>query len=357
MTFFKRKFSITFAVNQIFNLILTKKNKILAYLYFKLIYNCINPFNNSFRFSFHQENCRNKVVYMADGSIIHGGLTDRYKGIITSYCMAKRHGTKFSIFYINPLNYSALWSSESINLSKLFINPFRFKIWLVYSFDQLEIFNHIDSNKFKKSTNLFYVNENILAYLYENGEWEKQTKNTYNELDSLGTNHLKQSFEKEYSDYLSKDFSVLHFRCLHYFNDFEDSKTPPLSEEKIGLALNVLTNQLEKKYNTLEDKVFLSDSRRLLKHFQDKGYNVFSIEDTKHLDNPGYDEIEYIKAYQENHVITLSKSVDSYIFFYNRNKPFNSHFAYYAAILGDVPFRDFGFNLNNFEISELRAKK
>lgn len=72
----------------------------------------------------------------------------------------------------------------------------------------------------------------------------------HKELHSMDTNHLKKAFEKEYSYHLSKDFSILHFRCLNYLNDFEDSKIPALLQEKINLSLNILTNQLEKKYKT-----------------------------------------------------------------------------------------------------------
>lgn len=294
---------------------------------------------------------------MADGSINHGGLTDRHKGILTSFYLSKKHNSNFSIFYISPIHYSNFWHSEQINISKLSIHPFRFKIWYIYSLNQLEDFINLNERKYKRCTNLIYANENILAYLYEDGKWEKHTKELNTELDSLGINAIRNSFETEHKTYLENEFEVLHFRCLNYLNDFDDSNLASIPEDRIELTLDHLLENLKEKYINLERKVFLSDSVRLLKYFDSKGYKVFSTHTTKHMDNPGHRKEEYIKGYQENYLITLSKSIDSYIFYYDRNQPFNSHYAYYAAIFDSVPFQKYGYNLENLKITELEATK
>jgi len=337
--------------------VFTKRNKILSYLYANLIFNCLNPFNKSFRFTLTARKGKNRTVFMADGTINHGGLTDRYKGILTSYYLSKKHTSDFSIFYISPIHYSNIWHSEQINISKLSIHPFRFKIWYIYSLNQLEDFMNLNEKKYKRRTNLIYANENILAYLYENGKWEKHTKALNAELDLLGVNLVKNSFEANYNQYLDKDFELLHFRCLNYLNDFDDSRLTGIPEDRIEHTLDLLLQNLKAKYKNLEKKVFLSDSRRLLHYFDAKGYTVFSTETTKHMDNIGPPKEEYFKGYQENYLITLSKSIDSYIFYYNRNQAFNSHFAYYAAIFDSVPFQKYGYNLENLQITELDAIK
>lgn len=294
---------------------------------------------------------------MADGSINHGGLTDRHKGILTSYYLSKKHNSDFSIFYISPIHYSNFWHSEQINISKLSIHPFRFKIWYIYSLHQLEDFISLNERRYNRRTNLIYANENILAYLYENGNWEKHTKTLNSELDALGINIIKTSFEKEHKDYIENDFEVLHFRCLNYLNDFDDSNLPSIPEDRIAQALDHLHQSLKEKYPDLTGKVFLSDSLRLLNYFKAKGHKVFSTEPTKHMDNPGHPKEEYIKGYQENYLITLSKSIDSYIFYNGRNQPFNSHYAYYAALFDSVPFQKYGYNLENLQITEQDAVK
>jgi len=335
---------------------ISRRTKIVSYLYFKIISKALNPFNASFRFSYSKKNT-NRTIYMADGSIVHGGLTDRNKGLLTSYYLAKKHNTPFSIFYISPVNYANFWHSNKINITKLIINPFKFKVWLVSSIDELKELNEVKSEVFLKKTNLLYVNENILAYLNNNGNWEKPTQKLYNELDLLGENHVKTSFKKDYFDYVSKDFEILHFRCLNYLNDFDDSKILPIAEDQIIIALDKLRNHLEEQHENLKNKVFISDSRRLLNYFKDKGYRVFSTKTTKHMDNPGHSIIEYMRGYQENHLITFAKSVNSYTFYFNRQQPFNSHFAYYPAIFGNVPFHKFGYNLKNFMVTDLIGEK
>lgn len=44
------------------------------------------------------------VIYMADGKIIHGGLGDRLKGIISLYNYAKLKQIDFKIFFVSPFN-------------------------------------------------------------------------------------------------------------------------------------------------------------------------------------------------------------------------------------------------------------
>lgn len=294
---------------------------------------------------------------MADGTIIHGGLTDRYKGKLTAYYLSKKHKSSFSIFNISPVNYSAFWHSDNINLNKLTINPFRFKIWFIPSLQELETFEKINTEKFRNKSNLLYVSENILSYLYEDGKWEIPTQQLYKELDELGTSKIKISFNKKHNEFNTSTFEILHFRCLNYFNDFDDSNLKPIEEDQIPLAIDTLINQLEANYKNLKAKIILSDSRKLLSYFDEKGYRVFSLETTKHMDNLGHKEIEYLRAYQENHLLTLADRIDSYVFYHNREKPFNSHFAYYAAIYGGVPFHKFGYNLNTLEISDLKGNK
>lgn len=54
--------------------------------------------------SIKNANASQTIVYMCDGRMKHGGLADRFRGIISSYQYAKTHGLDFKIYWVSPFN-------------------------------------------------------------------------------------------------------------------------------------------------------------------------------------------------------------------------------------------------------------
>ncbi len=45
-------------------------------------------------------------IAMVDGRKWHGGMCDRFKGIISAYHYCQEHGIDFKIYYVYPFNIS-----------------------------------------------------------------------------------------------------------------------------------------------------------------------------------------------------------------------------------------------------------
>lgn len=331
---------------------LKRDQKITFFLYSNIFFKAINPFYNKVRFSLR--NNKKRIIYTADGSINHGGIIDRMKGILTTFYLSKKNNFRFYIFQNSPIKYSDVWDNKKININTLFFNPFRFKIIYISTLKRLEIFSNKKLNK--HITYLIYCSENILAYKYENGDWEGQTRKLYNQFNALGNNKIERLIQEKYSSLLYDKIELIHYRCLNYFNDFDDTNLKPLKKEKREELLKNIISNAKRNYNDSKNRIFISDSRTLLKGLDNSGFKVFSLNSTKHIDNKGHKKEEYLNAYLENHIITKAENVNSYIL-YHKEKPFNSHFAYYPSIIGGATFSKFGINVNDYNTIKIELTK
>lgn len=330
---------------------INRDTKILFFLYVNLFIKALNPFYNKLSFSLPKNN--NRLIYTADGSINHGGVVDRMKGMLTTYYLSKKYNFDFLIYYNSPFSFSEIWYNESVNLQKLILNPFKFKIIFISTLSKLEKFsskNALTNNK----TYLIYCAENILAYQYPNGKWEIKTKFLFKELNALGNNKIDALIKVKYSSFFYDKIDLVHYRCLNYFDDFEDTKIKPIHNILREKLISSIINNAKEVY--IKNQIFISDSRYLLKKLKENGFQVFSLESTKHIDNKGFQKKEYLNAYIENHLITKAENVSSYILFH-KEKPFNSHFAYYPSIIGNSKFSRYGVNVNDYSIKELNSTK
>ena len=142
---------------------LDRDKKILFFLYVNIFLKALNQFYNALGFSLKRNN--NRLIYTADGSINHGGIVDRMKGTLTTYYLSKKYNFNFHIYHNSPLPFSEIWDNEQVNLKKLTLNPFKFKIIFISTLSKLEKFS--DDTLKEQKTYLVYCAENILAYQYD----------------------------------------------------------------------------------------------------------------------------------------------------------------------------------------------
>jgi hypothetical protein len=277
------------------------------------------------------------------------------KGILTTYYLSNKNSFNFHIHHISPLDFSEVWHNEEINLKKVNLNPFKFRIIFISTINKLEKFsknNTLANNK----TYLIYCAENLLAHQHPNGKWETPTRDLFNEFNALGNNKIDKLLNEKYSSLFYDKIDLVHYRCLNYFGDFDDTNIDPIDEHTKVELLSSIIKSANKTYKNKSNIIFISDSRYLLKNLKENGFKVFSLESTKHLDNKGHKKEEYLNAYLENHLITKAENVTSYILFH-KEKPFNSHFAYYPSIIGNSKFFKYGINVNDYSLNEVEITK
>jgi hypothetical protein len=324
------------------------------WLYLNVFLKGLNPFDKSVQFSLKTKLTDESVIFMVDGSKSHGGLTDRLKGMISSYFLSQHYRLNFFLFYQFPFDFNKIWFSKSKNIQTLVINPFKVKIW---HFSISSMKNGYDSFlklPFQGKTNLIYSNVNLLSYDENNKPWQPIFVAKYLELKGYFEDKLAQSFSEKHPIIKPKQYAVIHFRCMNYFGDFEDSGLPTLSldeQENIIIAISQEIQLLRNKFDST-NYFIISDSRKLLIALQNRGFNVFDTKETAHIDVAGYPEDFYMRGFEEFLLLQNSNAIQSIILFHER-KAFNSHYAYMASILGDASFTKFSFDVNKLKIYEL----
>lgn len=288
------------------------------------------------------------MIFTVNGYQTHGGLADRLKGMMTTYFLSKIKEMNFYNFYTYPFDFNIIWYNPDINITQLVVNPFKLKIHSIDSSKMKLGYEYFLNIKYKDRTNLIFSNANLLSIDLNNKPWQPTFTNYYMELKRLFEDKLSQNFKESYPDIVVGGYHVVHFRCMNYFGDFEDSQLPGLKEEVHDNIIDVIANKLKVQLkSSIYDPYFIiADSRKLLVALNEKGFSVFDVGSTAHIDISGASIEDYMRGFFEFYLLEHAKSIESTVL-YHKNKPFNSHYAYVASILGDVPFEKHSFNVNS----------
>lgn len=284
-----------------------------------------------------------QIVYMADGRIRHGGLSDRLKGIVSLYLCSKELNIPFKIHFIHPFNIEEFLMPNEVS-------------WKISSVDLT--YNSLESLPI------------VLITTATNCKQDKKEK------DRLKT-AIKDSFRKKYKQlhcYTSSGFGDSDFHSL--FNELF-VPSPLLSEqinthlEKVGCEYisivfrfqNLLGDFYEGNFRTLnscDQEVLLkkcidiineiyesnsylkilvtSDSFTFLEKVKGIKYIYVIPGSTVHMDFVS-DALnkEYLKSFVDLFMLSKSKK----IFLARTSRMYKSGFAKRAALVGNVPYEEY----------------
>ena len=161
------------------------------------------------------------VVFMCDGKMIHGGLTDRIRGILSTYQVAKRHHLPFKINWITPFELTEFLLPNKIDWT---INPqeirydnnsfpaIMFKLPIERRFE-----NFYNEIVFKN----FFRNPKNQTHVYTNLDFaRKNFAYLYNELFKP-SDYLLSSLDPHLSN-LGENYISFSFRYTGLLGDFKD---------------------------------------------------------------------------------------------------------------------------------------
>ena len=212
---------------------------------------------------------RTRIVYCCNGEIIHGGLADRLKGIISFYAVALQCDVEFYIHHTHPFALEDYWvpNEHEWRNDTIRFNPFRDRIISNIVHKYKAGINPVDWIDTKIPRTYFvYSNANYLHAIFRNNDkvllfaiWR-----TY--FDRL----FKPSIllQKALDELPKGNYRVCHLRFVGILGDFADINPRRLSEE----AVVQLFSFLDAKLNELQEKksdmplYVLSDSPRFLAH-------------------------------------------------------------------------------------------
>ena len=269
------------------------------------------------------------LIFMVDGKWMHGGLTDRLRGMASAYKFATEHNLDFKIYHTSPFLLQEILQPNKVD-------------WL------------IDEKQISKNCS---VAKPVLLYREDfnnDSALERQLDKTHKQfhlyscVDTLGgkfADYFNELFKpsallaqeiEHYSKSLGDNYTAISFRFQNKLGDFKEFTFKELpakgKRELMSAALETIKRETAGKtiLVTADSPTFLAEAAKLPNVAIVKGNSI-------HIDfNSSKKAVDYMKAFTEFFLISKAKSAKLY-----RNRKYNtypSNFPKYAASLGNVPY-------------------
>lgn len=278
------------------------------------------------------------IVFMADGRMPHGGMFDRFKGIVTTYGLAKQKGIPFKIHWICPFNLSEYLIPNEVNwiiddsdvIFSLFksrplivygesSNPKR--LWTLNVLKQVHVYYGADS--LEKMNKLYFANY----------EWGVLFKKLFSPSQRL------RSVIDAYKEKLNNKYISIHFRFQNLLGDkneiYDNKVLSKKDQERLIQKCKASIDRILKDnegYNVFvasDSDTFLSLLKSEFKLLTTDGKSV-------HIDNiPVMEESDIIKSFVDFYLISES----SYVYSVKLDDMYSSAFPHYAAKINNRPFK------------------
>lgn len=279
------------------------------------------------------EGINNGIICMFDGSYMHGGLTDRFRGICSIYDFCKKHQIPFYICYTKPFNltdylipnqYNWLIETENINFKNAdvaILNDWEIPYKLHNLYLRKILF------RCRKKQIIMYSNTNFRDYnFYKN----------YHELFKP-SDFLQSELDKIIHE-INTQYLTISFRFTTLLGDFMDCVNQPLSEEEQEILINDCLDAINKIYKSSAYKkvVVTADSAKFLKRASTLSY-VYIIEgNIGHIDYSENDN-SVLKTFLDYYII--SKASEAFLVI--GKGMYRSGFSRHAALMGNVKFTEY----------------
>jgi hypothetical protein len=292
---------------------------------------------------------------MADGKWMHGGLTDRFRGMVSAYKFAIEHHLDFKIFHTSPFLLQEILQPNKVD-------------WII---DEKEISHN---STFAKPLLLYREDFDNDSALERQLDSSHKQFHLYSCVDTVGEDFpkyfnklFKQSpiLEKkleQYNELLGTGYTAISFRFQNKLGDFKEFTFKELPEngkrKLMSAAINVLrkemphqvghdrsdatlscppvsghpplVNETSKILVTADSPTFLAAVEYMPNVVTVKGKSI-------HIDfNSSKNATDYMKAFTE--FFLISKASKAKLYRNRKYKTYPSNFPKYAALLGHVPF-------------------
>ena len=272
---------------------------------------------------------RQTLIFMADGKWMHGGLTDRLRGMASAYKFATEHNLDFKIYHTSPFLLQEILEPNKVNWiideKQISKNCSVAKPVLLYRED----FNN--DSALERQLDNSHEQFHLYSCVDTLGEKFAEYFNTLFKLSAL----LAQEVE-HYSKLLGENYTAISFRFQNKLGDFKEftfKELPAKDKQKLmNTALDAIKreNVQNKILVTADSPTFLAEAEKLP--------NVITVKGTSiHIDfNSSKKAVDYIKAFTE--FFLISKATQAKLYRNRKYKTYPSNFPKYAASLGNVPF-------------------
>ena len=278
-------------------------------------------------------NPKRGIICMYDGRTVHGGLTDRLRGILTTYREAKKRGIPFYIYWNSPFELSDYlepnrvdWRIDSSEISYLKGDAFPVIIQDRTLFDNGQLLKQAIHNA-RAQTHVYSNADNAFdeyADLYDDlfKPTEALRKHTDYHLAKLGTN-----------------YHAFTFRFQELLGDFTDHQKITLTGSDYDIFVTKVLDEFKKIISRLPSstKILLtSDSRKFLDIVAATDPRIYIVPgEIKHIDllKGAYNDA-WMKTFIDQQLLMYARHVTLML----TGKMYNSGFPRFAAKVGRTQY-------------------
>ncbi len=302
------------------------------------LHNRLVEYKRLFKYYTLQKSCKkNLYISLIDGRYYHGGMADRFKGMVSIYAFCKAQNLDYRICYKYPFqleNYLIpnIYNWQLKDNEFLSYNIFHSKpLILSKETEGKRLFRTRSNKQFH-----IYFNRDILEQINTHFQKNYQWGELFHELFKP-TARLSAAIEQNLTQ-ISQNYIALVFRFQQLLGDFNETGYPILSDPEKQILIQKCLAQINQMHTQHPHQAFLitSDSISFLQEAQ-KIENCYIIPGKlTHMDYTRNDDFDiHLKSFVDFFMLSKSQKIYSI----GTKQMYPSEFPLYAAKLGNIPFQ------------------
>jgi hypothetical protein len=283
---------------------------------------------------FGERGTGNAIIACVDGTTFHGGLADRWKGIVSLYAIAKATGRDFRIRYIFPFDLTEFQVSATYD----------------WQLKEGEWSNRVSRVCMKRVlaepniTRMLRLPQGKQIHGYANRDWVNEVNAYYHTSYTWGElfQELFQPSERihkalaSYQALLPKSYIAVAFRLQNLFGDFTEYDYQPTDTTRQKEITDLCQSYLEQLHHTTQKTILVtSDSRLFAQEMADLPFVVCTTGQAAHTDTGiNATSEQYLKSFVDFYLLANAQEV----YCAGTKEMYPSEFPLYAAKVHDRPF-------------------
>lgn len=274
------------------------------------------------------------IIARVDGTTFHGGLCDRWKGIVSLYAFCKVNQRKFCIDYTFPFDLQLLTIPNQYD-------------WLIpptaicHNLFNVHMMRLAGDSTLKRMQKLPTEKQ---IHCYANRDWLPIINQTYHSQFKWGelfhelfkpSPYLEQRIAEKRAS-LPSAYIAIAFRMQNLLGDYPEYQYAPASlnrQKEIVEACKTFVVSLRERSN--KNILITSDSERLTKEFENMKGIYINTGSAAHVDTQSNAPLEqYSKSFVDFYLLSDAEKIYSV----GTKEMYDSDFPRYAAKLNERPF-------------------
>lgn len=285
------------------------------------------------------------IIYIADGRIRHGGLSDRLRGIASSYSYCKKNGFDFRIYfsfpfilqdYLVPNTYNWIIEEKELIYKREHSTP----IYITSTSNSGD--EKVQEDFLSKTIRKIRKRKIFQLHLYTNMYFaDKEYNILFSEL--FKPSDVLEKALTYHSKKINSKYIAIVFRFQQLLGDFDEGNYPTLDKkeqtELITKCKNVI-NKIHKENNDCPKILVTSDSSIFLKSLIEFDFIYIIPGKIYHVDYTFNEEkYVYLKSFLDMFLISRAEKV----YFAHTDMMYQSGFAQRASMITNVPYSVYEF--------------